>query len=523
MIYSIKQLIVVMVLATMIFHFGRPLALRFMSEEDFSRRRNVWFALTVTAFLSPSFWLFALVAIPLMVWAGRKDSNPIAFYLMLLHVIPSIPTEIPVVGIGELFELDNYRLLSLCVLIPTAWRVRRLKDRARIQRLEIMDYLLLAYGAVQVALYVPPDLPHHVILPNSFTNDLRRAFLFYVDVYALYFAVSRTCTSARAIVEAQAAFCLASAVMALIAGFESLRHWLLYAEMSLRWNPLLPAWNFYITRGDTVRAAASAGVSLALGYLLAIAFGFWLYLQLKVKSKLKRVFVVLLFWLGLISAYSRGPWIGAVSIYFAFAALGPRFAPRLLKAAGIAVFMVGAISITPLGQRIFNVLPYFGGTVDSANIVYRERLAERSWELIKVHPYFGNQLAYSQMEDLRQGQGIIDLVNTYASVALLYGLVGLSFFVGFILTGLFKAYFRARSSQLADPEFALLGACLVSCIAGTLLMIENCSLIFGYEKMFYVLAGFAAAYAHLGAVSTDARSKSHLPQRGKPVQRNGGR
>src|SRR5882672_3078226 len=512
MLGSVKQLIIVVAIATVILGLGKSLALRFMSAEDFARRRKVWFALTVTAFLSPSFWLFALVAIPLLIWAGRKDSNPIALYLMLLHVIPPIPIEIPVVGIGELFELDNYRLLSFCVLIPTAWRLRRSDDPARIRRLEAMDYLLLAYGAVQIALYIPPDLPNHMILPDSTTNVLRRAFLFFVDVYALYFTVSRTCTNSRSIVEALAAFCLASAAMAAIAGYETLRHWLLYADMAMRWNPLLPEWGFYITRGDVVRASVSSGHSLALGYLLAIAFGFWLYLMAKVPAKWPRIVVVLLLWLGLISAYSRGPWIGAVAIFFAFAALGPRSAPRLLKAAGVAALLVGALSVSPLGERIINVLPYFGGSVDNANVVYRQRLAERSWELIQEHPFFGDQLAYTEMEDLRQGQGIIDLVNSYASVALFYGLIGLAIFVGFILTAAFKAYRRSRSTQRTDTDFSLLGACLVASIAGTLLMIENCSFFLGYEKMFYVLAGFAAAYANLGADAVPAGGKSRLRQ-----------
>jgi len=122
---SLKELIVVLAIAAVIFKLAKPIALHFSTEQDFARRRNVWFVLTVTAFLSPSFWLFAVVAVPLMTWAGRRDTNPVAFYLLLLHVIPSIPVEIPVVGINQLFELDNYRLLSFCVLVPAAWRLQR--------------------------------------------------------------------------------------------------------------------------------------------------------------------------------------------------------------------------------------------------------------------------------------------------------------------------------------------------------------------------------------------------------------
>ena len=142
---SFKQMVVVLAIAIAIFRFGKPIALLFSTESDFSRRRNVWFALTVTAFLSPSFWLFALVAIPVLAWAGRRDTNPVALYLILLQVIPPIPVEIPVVGINELFSLDNYRLLSFCVLIPTAWRLRKLKDTARIRGLDAMDFSLLAF------------------------------------------------------------------------------------------------------------------------------------------------------------------------------------------------------------------------------------------------------------------------------------------------------------------------------------------------------------------------------------------
>jgi O-antigen ligase len=99
------------------------------------------------------------------------------------------------------------------------------------------------------------------------------------------------------------------------------------------------------------------------------------------------------------------------------------------------------------------------------------------------------------MGALRQGQGIIDIVNTYAGTALEYGLVGLSLFVGFILFGMIKGYRVMREIRHRDSYLARLGSCLLACIAGTLLMIYNSSFAFGYEKMFYVLAGLTAAYA----------------------------
>ena len=85
------------------------------------------------------------------------------------------------------------------------------------------------------------------------------------------------------------------------------------------------------------------------------------------------------------------------------------------------------------------------------------------------------------MEYLRQGLGIIDLVNTYAEVALFYGLCGLSLFVGFILVGLYKAFRLARINLHSDPDLASLGISLVACILGTLVMISSDS--FGWDSL----------------------------------------
>jgi O-antigen ligase len=108
------------------------------------------------------------------------------------------------------------------------------------------------------------------------------------------------------------------------------------------------------------------------------------------------------------------------------------------------------------------------------------------------------ELAYAKMEDLRQGQGIIDLVNTYIEVALFYGLCGLSLFCGFILVGLFNVFRLTKANIQADPDFASLGICIAACILGSLLMMASNSFRLGPEKMYYVLAGLAAAYGYLG-------------------------
>jgi O-antigen ligase len=497
MLVSFKAMIVVVAIALVVFRLAKPIALKFCSERDYIRRRNIWLVLTITALLSPSFWLFVLIAAPLYLWAGKRDANPLALYLLLMQVIPDIPVEIPVVGINRLFELDNYRLLSFCVLVPTVWRLRKQKNPIEVQGLGAMNFLLLAYGALQVALFVPIEIPgQQALAQQTTTDDVRRGLLFLIDIYVLFVATSRTCVTRQAIAEALAMFCLACVEMAPVALFESLRHWLLYFDLSNRWGSIAFATAYYM-RGDTTRAAVSAGHPLMLGYMMAIAFGFWLYLQSHVKSRRFRVAVAALLWLGLLAAYGRGPWLGAVVIYFIYAAVGPRGMSRLFKATAMFVLLGAVIFASPVGDRIVRVLPFVGKSGDDS-LTYRQRLAERSWELIQIHPYLGDQSARSKMEDLRQGEGIIDFVNTYMQVTLYYGFVGLSLFLSIMLIALRKAYRTVKKCARSDPDLALLGASLVACIMGTLVMIAASSFIGVYVQLFYILAGLAVAYANLG-------------------------
>jgi O-antigen ligase len=506
MAYTLNELIVVSAIALIIFRLAKPIALRFSDERDFSRRRNVWLVLTLTAFLSPNFWIFTLVAMPLMIWAGRKDKNPVALYLVLLHVIPPVPIEIPVAG---LFNLDNYRLLSLCILIPAAWRLRKAPNADRKRGIASMDLLLLSYGALKVFLFVPPDSRNYVIFQDSLTNEIRSAFLFLIDIYVLYYTVSRTCSNRRSIAEAQAAFCLSCAVMAALAVFETLRHWLPYVDIAMRWTGDL-GYGFYRARGGWVRAQVSSGNALALAYMLALACGFWLYLQSHVKSKPWRIGVMVLLWLGLLATFSRGPWLGAAVIYVVVGALGTRSFSKLFKGALATLLLITAIAQTPLGDRIADLLPFSKGSADTEagiSVTYRKRLFERSWEVFKEHPFFGDQNAFQKLADLRQGEGIIDMVNTYVQVGVFYGFIGLTMFVGFILIALVKVYRRARRLMPSDADLGLMGVGLVGCMVGTLFMLATTSFILSYEKLFYVIAGLAAAYTNLGETAKQQDTK----------------
>jgi hypothetical protein len=229
-----------------------------------------------------------------------------------------------------------------------------------------------------------------------------------------------------------------------------------------------------------------------------------------VLSKVARIAVTTLLVSGLLVTYSRGPWLGAVVIYFLFIALRPRAVTKAFQATMGALLVAWGVSFTTFGERILNSLPFIGAAAESDSAVYRQRLAVRAWQLFQEHPFFGDQLALQKMEDLRQGEGIIDLVNTYAEVALFYGIVGLALFITPPLLGFFGAARQGKRLQGPNPDFASLGNTLAACVFGTLVFIGTCSFGPSIEQVFYMLLGLTVAFiriarAHPRTVETAER------------------
>jgi hypothetical protein len=490
-ILALKELIIVLLISLGVFRLAGPVARLYCPEKGFANRCKAWLALTAVVFLAPNFWIFLFVAAPILIVLGKNDSNPAAAFLFLLFLMPPVSVRVPMVGISFLINLDFPLLMSFCLLTPVAWRLYQDKTKPAVSGLNTLDVLLLAYCLLTAFLFVRPEIARGVLAEVTFTDCLRRAISIFFSLFIPYFVISRTSTNRAAVQDMVASFGIKCALLAAVAIFEGARSWLLYGELLSRWGLSSGG---YLARGGDIRAMASTGHPLTLGFVLAVALGFWLYLQEDVPPKTKWA-ITGVFLFGLLADYSRGPWIGAILAYFAFAALGPRALSKMFKAtAGMALLGL-AIVVSPLGQKVARVIPYFGGTVDVGNVVYRERLFDRAWQIIMSHPLLGDQQALLKMEDMRQGEGIIDLVNGFITILLSNGFVGLMLYLLFIVTALIKAFRMSTATAKSDPSFSRLGACLVASMLGAMLMTWVGGLV---DIMTSALVGLMAAYAAVG-------------------------
>ena len=493
MISHIKELIVVMALALAVFAAAKPLCLRFMRAEDYTLRRNVWLVLTLCAFLAPNFWVYALVALVVLVWAARRDSNPAALYLLAYAIIPPIKIYLPVVGINQLFALDQARILSLVVLLPLAYRLFAANEGGIARKLTPLDWLLVAYTLLQLAVVSPYE---------SFTNTMRRGFLFSIDTLVVYYVFSRAMVNRRVLVDALAVFVLVGGVYATIGIFESFKGWLMYEQIAPGWGAINDG--SFLLRDGSLRAQASAGHSLTLGYTLAMALGVWFYLRSEVASRAARLLVPAVLCLGLYATHSRGPWLTGVVVYFIYLFIAPGSKSQLLKGLAVFTVIVGVLLVTPFGARIIDMLPFIG-TVDQANVIYRQRLATESWHLILQNPWLGDPFVTLKMDDLKQGYGFVDLMNAYAAVGLFNGFVGLALFLGFFFGATGRAYAVQRKSGMTAPDLSGVGAALVACMLASFFFMATASI----DWIEYVLAGLLSGY-----VSLLARRAAAVPASG---------
>lgn len=484
---NLRTLIVILLLATPFWYFARQPACSIIAAESFARRRNLWFGLTLAAFLTFSYWIYLAIAVPLLVYANRRESNPPALFFILLFLLPNATIEIPGLGvINYFFALSHTRVLALFILLPAFFSLKRQGNNTSFGRTG-PDKAFIAYLLLSAALFFRED---------SVTNSIRQIFYLFIDVFLPYFVISRSLKNMRSFRDTLLSVVLAIMVLAPLAIFEFLKGWLLYSSVLASLG--LQGMTHYLARDGMLRSIATAGQPIVLGYLMVAGMGFYMFMQDSIRHKLVRRLGMALLASALIATLSRGPWVGGLVLLVVFIVTGRNPARRLMGMALAAMIVLPLISIFPKGERIINLLPFVGSS-DQGTVDYRKDLLTKSLIVIQRNPWFGS-IDYRdtpELESMRQGEGIIDIVNSYIKVALETGVVGLLLFVSFFALTLLGVYRAMRSIPDKSSEEYLLGRALLATQLAILVIIYTVSSISFIPIMYWSVAGLGVAYAQM--------------------------
>src|SRR5207245_919990 len=113
---------------------------------------------------------------------------------------------------------------------------------------------------------------------------------------------------------------------------------------------------------------------------------------------------------GIVAAMARGPWVGAAALVVVMILTGRKPFAALAKLAGLGVIALPLFMFTGVGQKAVELLP-FVGAIDRDTVDYRTQLFNVSWDIFLRNPILGSPYYLSSMEQLRQGEGIIDMVT----------------------------------------------------------------------------------------------------------------
>jgi hypothetical protein len=490
----LRALVFILPIAWVVFVFAKKAittgAGAITTPEDFTRRRNLWFALTLSAFLAHNFWIFAAVATVAILYSARNEPNACALHFAVLVCLPRLTASISGGGIvKELFAIDPLRLLALFILVPAWWQLRKRPDVEPFGRL-LPDKIMIAMFALEIVLTLPERT-----IPSVMRDSVFYAF---TNVFLLYYVASRSLRSMPAFREAMGALVMGLWVFCALVAFEFLRRWLLYSSLERALGVSLGE-RGYLIRSGMLRAEGTAGQSIIAGFTASVGIGIYLYVRTLIQNPwLRRLGMVLMF-AGIIGAFARGPWVGAAAIIAVFILLGPSPIGNFGKIIGAMLLSLPLLLSTQAGMTIIDHLPWIG-TVDARNVDFRENLFDVAIKVIMQYPFFGNFdfALIPEIEALRGSDGIIDVVNTYIMIALKGGIVSLALFVGLVLVAMWNLFTTLLRLDKRD-ERHVLGRALLATMVGVLVTIATVSPIFFVYPIYWCLAGLMVGFTQLVA------------------------
>lgn len=276
-----------------------------------------------------------------------------------------------------------------------------------------------------------------------------RQLVYYTFVYAIpVFIVTRSARNAadwRVLLTAMAGL---GVILAVIVLYEARSNWPLYAPVISNFDDtvrLVVKW-----RGGMMRAYGPMGEATQMGCVLVICFAAALAARKSFVSTLGHTGIVLLIALGSLAPQSRGGLIG-IAIAFICSAFYRRGIKGISQMFAAASLLGGAYAasmlLVSMGSQITTSL------TEAQSGTYRSELWIRGLEEFWKSPVFGDSFVnvVARMQDLVQGEGIVDFVNTYLYIALFSGAIG---FVSFCIAHLLPIGRLLQVRRLLPPHSA---------------------------------------------------------------------
>lgn len=453
------------------------------------------FFMPAIAWTLPNIWmLFAIMALWVPLFAGRID-RVAGVYLFALLLLPGLDISIEA-GSLKLVDLGVHDALALGATLLIASS----PDRARIAPADDMrvGVLLLVLIFIQAR-------------DTSATHFLRTTMNVALDFGLPYYILSRSLTDAATMRNALRWLGCGGIALASVLALELWRRWPIYNELYEHYQ--LPTLLLVKTRGALLRAGGPFNEPTSIALVTALCLvALWLVRD-DFRSRLRHSLLCLLVFFGVSAPQSRNAWIAlgiAVLLGDVFLGRWKALTGKVVPTVGAIVLILAAASVWPVFS---DSLGLSGQASDTAD--YRRDLLDRGLEEFQKRPLTGYSNAELEvyLEDMRQGEGIIDYVNTYLWFGLFAGIFGTVVFVWNVATPLAQLWQLRRKVFVVGAQEP--AAFVFGCIATLCVALFFAS--FG-GRVAYLLIGFFGITAAIRVLCRQVReveaappSKPHVP------------
>lgn len=486
---TVRSLIFILLIGFISFALASYLIGNNVSKKELNSWRNLWFLFQSLAFLSPNIWIFygGVLAITTF-FIPKEPYRRVSTYVFLLSSLPLLSVNLSGLGITNyLFTLNFARALAIFILLPTFFILLQKNTRQLyLFRLPVDKFVVLFLLFISLLDF----------RDDTFTNGLRFTFLHFIDYFLPYYVISRTVTNLERINKIIFAIILSISISAFIGLFEGIKHWHIYNQLVQHLLDTRLSAND--VRGGILRAAATFMTPIALGYVITIAYGFYLYLSPLISNKSLRKIVPLGLIITLLTTVSRGPWVGFAFLSLIYISTGKHKVNHYLKLLFGSLASLPILLSTSFGQKFIDLLPFIG-TIRADTVDYRDRLIEMSSIVIQQNPLFGSTtyLDTPEMQSMMQGEGIIDLVNSYIQIALAYGYIGLILFSCIFIVLLWQIYKSMKLLPKEQEDLFRLGRSLFSILFAVALIIYTVSSVDYIPYYYWILFGLSSSYIYI--------------------------
>ncbi len=453
MIYALKLLLPVLIVCGLAWVGLRSAFAPLLAKSEYSRAWSVMLAATLVVFLGHSTMLYAIgIAVVALVGQsclGGGIRGKLAAFMLLIMILPPLTWQVGGFGdINYVLGLTGPRILALVLLSGPALTLLVDRRKKRESWVAPLDLMVFAYQLLKLVLMVP-----HA----TTTGLLRMVVESVLDILLPYYVASRGIRSETDLRFHLSHLALGFTFAAAVGFAEYFANRNFYSELQWIYGY---KWTLTMTlmRGSHLRVVAATPQPIVLAFEMIFALGVWTYLRGH-DWRLWSVRGVYALLVGcLVFTFSRGPWIGG--FVFAFCLLGLRkLTVRAFVSLFLATLVVGVVmKVVGADQIVINALSLVFGSseADLSSINYRSELLDTALALLRQSPWLGVPDYASQMQALRQGEGIIDLVNSYIAIALDAGVIGLAIYMlPYVLA--FRRMVRVPGLALREPGDANAG------------------------------------------------------------------